>query len=120
MGPLLLGDSRHNRGAIASDRQLQRSPAWMPGTRWITGSHPEHPASPSARPLAHKLGAHVLQQPRHRRVVGGDQRGEAADAFLAATVRQLGQQFGAQAPALPVVDDGDGDLGGLGSSASRT
>jgi len=68
----------------------------------------------SARPVADKLGVHVLQQGGHRRVVGGDQRGETADAFLTGTVGQLSQQFGAQSPALPVVDDGDGDLGGLG------
>ena len=35
------------------------------------------------------------------------------DALLAGPIRQLGQQFGAQPPALPVIDDGDGDVGGL-------
>src|SRR5207302_7050038 len=46
-------------------------------------------------------------------VVGGDRRGETADAGLAGPVGQLGQQLGAQPAALPVVGDGDGDLGGL-------
>jgi hypothetical protein len=41
-----------------------------------------------------------------------DQRGEAADAFGAGTLRQLSHQFGAEAPPLPVVDDGDRDFGG--------
>ena len=38
---------------------------------------------------------------------------QPADAFLAGPVGQPGQQFGAQPPALPVVGDGEGDLGGL-------
>jgi hypothetical protein len=33
MGPLLLGDSRHNRGAIARDRQPQRPLACLPNIR---------------------------------------------------------------------------------------
>jgi hypothetical protein len=40
-------------------------------------------------------------------------RGEAADACRAGTLRQLSHQFGAEPPALPVIDDGDRDLGGL-------
>ena len=35
------------------------------------------------------------------------------DALLAGSFGQPGQQFGAQAAALPAVDDGDGDLGGV-------
>jgi hypothetical protein len=57
------------------------------------------------------LAAEVPQQPGRGRVVGCDRGGEAADALLAGPVGQPGQQFGAQAAALPVVDDGDGDLG---------
>jgi hypothetical protein len=57
------------------------------------------------------LAPEVPQQPGHGRVVGRDRGGEAADALLAGPVGQPGQQLGAQAAALPVVDDGDGDLG---------
>jgi len=56
-------------------------------------------------------GADAAQQPGHGRVVGRDQRGETADAFGAGAAGQLGQQFGAEPAALPVVDDGEGDLG---------
>jgi len=59
------------------------------------------------------VGVRVPQQAGHRRVVGCDQRGEAADAFLAGTLRQLSHQFGAKSPALPFVYHGDGNFGGL-------
>jgi hypothetical protein len=59
------------------------------------------------------VGADAAEQPGHGRVVGRDQRGEAADAFGAGAAAQLGQQLGAEPAALPVVDDGDGDLGGV-------
>jgi hypothetical protein len=58
-------------------------------------------------------GADAAEQRGHGRVVGRDQRGEAADAFGAGAAGQLGQQLGAEPAALPVVDDGEGDLGGV-------
>src|SRR6266516_618087 len=66
-----------------------------------------------ACPAADEFGVPVPQQRCNRRIVGGGQGGEAVDAFAAGTACQLSQQLGAQSPALPVVDDGDGDLGGL-------
>ena len=65
------------------------------------------------RLAADELGPDVAQQSCHRRIVGRDQRGEAADAFGAGTLRQLSHQFGAESQTLPVVDDGDRDFGGL-------
>src|SRR5262249_60101680 len=62
---------------------------------------------------ADKAGVHVPQQTGHRGVVIGDQSGEAVDAFGSGAAGQPGQQLGAQSAALPVVDDGDGDLGGV-------
>jgi len=62
---------------------------------------------------AHTVRAHLAEQARHRRVVLCHQRGEPADARGAGAPGQPSEQFGAQPPALPVVDDGDGDLGGL-------
>ena len=62
---------------------------------------------------ADEVGAGAAEQRGHGRVVGRDQRGEAVDAFGAGAAGQLGQQFGAQPAALPVVGDGDGDLGCL-------
>jgi len=59
------------------------------------------------------VGAQAAEQRGHGRVVGRDQRGEAADAFGAGAAGQLGQQLGAEPAALPVVDDGEGDLGGV-------
>jgi hypothetical protein len=59
------------------------------------------------------VGADVSQQPDHGRVVSRDQRGEAPYALLAGAVSQLTQQLGAQSPALPVIDDGDGNFGSL-------
>jgi len=63
--------------------------------------------------VADKVGPDVAQQSGHRRIAGRDQRGGAADAFGAGTLRQLSHQFGAEPPALPVVDDGNRDFGGL-------
>ena len=60
-----------------------------------------------------RLAARVSQQSGHRYVFGRDQRGEPADALLAGTIRQPGQQFAAQTPALPVIGDRDGDVGGV-------
>ena len=48
-----------------------------------------------------------------RGVLGCDLCREAADAFLAGPVRQQPHQLGAKAAPLPVVDDSDGDIGGL-------
>jgi hypothetical protein len=42
MGPLLLGDS-HNRGAIGSHRQLQRSPAGPDMRPWLRSARPRDP-----------------------------------------------------------------------------
>src|SRR5437763_16846373 len=62
---------------------------------------------------ADEVGSDVAQQSCHRRIVGRDQCGEAADACGAGTLRQLSQQFDAEPPALPVVHDGDCYVVGL-------
>ncbi len=62
---------------------------------------------------AGQAGAQLPRQPGYRDVLRGGQRGEAVDAGLPGPVGQPGEQLGAQSPALPVVHDGDGDLGGL-------
>ena len=59
------------------------------------------------------VGADVSQQSDHGRIVGRGQRGEAADAFLAGAVSELTEQLGPESPALPVVDDSDGNFGSL-------
>src|SRR5215470_10385157 len=66
-----------------------------------------------ARTAASQAGAGVAQHPGHHRVVLGDQRGEPADAFATGPAGQPGYQLGAQPAALPVIDDGDGDFGGV-------
>ena len=68
---------------------------------------------PGAGSAADQAGRSVSQQSGHRYVFGRDQRGEPADALLAGTIRQPGQQFAAQTPALPVIGDRDGDVGGV-------
>ena len=62
---------------------------------------------------ADQVGPDVAQQSRNRRIVGRDQRSEAADARGTGPLRQLSQQFGAEPATLPVVDDGNRELGGL-------
>src|SRR5215472_12210616 len=79
----------------------------------LLGGHQRDLVLDGAGTAAGKAGAHVPQQGGYRHVVIGDQRGEAVDAFGAGPGGQPGQQFGAQSTALPVVDDGDGDLGGV-------
>jgi hypothetical protein len=66
-----------------------------------------------AGPVADELKAHISQHLGHRLVVGRDECVESADAFLAGTVGEPGQQFCAESAALPVIDDGDGNLGGV-------
>ena len=63
--------------------------------------------------MADQTGTRVSQQSGHRYVFGRDQRGEPVDALLAGAIRQPGQQFAAQTPPLPVIDDRDGDVGGV-------
>lgn len=69
-----------------------------------------------ARPAVRltQLAAELVQDLDHRVVVGIDQRAEPADALLGRAVHDAVQQLGAQPPALPLVDDRDGDLGELG------
>jgi hypothetical protein len=61
---------------------------------------------------ADKLRPGFSQQPSHCHVVYRDQRGQAADACVPGTVRQLRHQLSAKSPALPLVHNGDGDFGG--------
>jgi hypothetical protein len=49
----------------------------------------------------------------HARVVVRNQCGEVAYAFLTGTINKPFQELDAQSPALPVIDDGDGDFGAL-------
>ena len=65
---------------------------------------------PPPRPT--RVGAQLAQYAGHRRIVFGDKCGEPADPRGAGALGQPGEQFGRQSQALPVVDDGDGDLGG--------
>src|SRR5664279_6169931 len=55
--------------------------------------------------------ADPFEQSHHGEVVARDERGEVGDALLVRAVSQATQQFSAQSSTLPVVDDGDGNLG---------
>ena len=57
----------------------------------------------------------VLQEPEHGLVVGRYQGGEASDSFMAGAISEPVPQLGAESLALPLVDDGDGNLGSVGS-----
>ena len=65
-----------------------------------------------AAAAANAAGAQLAQYAGHRRIVFHDKCGEPADPRGAGALGQPGEQFGRQSQALPVVDDGDGDLGG--------
>jgi hypothetical protein len=59
------------------------------------------------------IGTQLSQQSGHRRVVGRNQRGEAADAFLVGPVGQLREQLPTPPAILPRVEDGHRNVGGL-------
>ncbi len=52
----------------------------------------------------------LLQQPDHSRIVCSDQCREVADPFLTSPINQSAQQRGSEPSALPLIDDGDGDI----------
>ena len=57
--------------------------------------------------------ADALEQPEGPRVVTLDQRAEPAHPLTPRAIRQAAKQRAAQTAPLPVVGDGDRDLGGL-------
>ena len=79
----------------------------------FSGNGISYSTAPDSRSVTQSTNKAFTQQPLHACIVGGDQRGEVADALLPGPISQPVQQLGAEPPALPFVDDGDGNLGSL-------
>jgi hypothetical protein len=119
-------------GAIGQPRLVRRDPPGRlpnprPGAAWTpqqgTGaSAPSQGSSQGASGISYSTvpcsrrttSALALRSNAATTLLSAEARAvKAADAFGAGAAGQLGQQLGAQPAALPVVDDGDGDLGGV-------